>query len=80
MVVKRLIPSDASISRQFEIRNQLVLKIERWAGHKINSVWPKIDVASLEKASGIRCHYVGDNLAGFNLVDEQAYLLFILRN
>ena len=76
MAVK-LIPSDISISEQLERRNRFVAMVERWNRCSIYS--GKINVKQLLIDSGVRCYYVGENLAGFEILDEEDFMLFILK-
>lgn len=78
MAIKSLIPRTGTVSEQCEVRKYIFSAIEKWAGCALN-LDTKVDLERLEKESGIRCHYAGDNLAGFELVNESAYTLFILK-
>jgi hypothetical protein len=79
-MVTKLIPNDVDIYEQFRRRDQFIKMAAEWAGAPVTGGYsPKIDLDQLEKDSGVRCIYVGDNLAGFELVDERAWAIFILK-
>ncbi len=73
----RLIPRDINIYEQFARRDNFFKMIERWCGH--NPVYNTINLDQLEQASGVRCFYVGQNLAGFEIVNTKAYSWFVLK-
>ena len=73
----KLIPSNINIYEQFRIRDNFIKMVERWCGKNPNYV--AIDLNQLEQVSGVKCFYVGQNLAGFELVDPKAYSWFVLK-
>lgn len=75
--MKRLIPRDINIYEQFRRRNEFVAMVTRWC--RANPNFYKISTIELLKVSGVRCWYMGENLAGFELLDEEAYLMFKLK-
>ena len=80
----RLIPNNIDVSEQFKIRYRFIEMVSRWydeVNHE-NSYLEDIafiNTTLLLKESGIRCHYVTGNLAGFFLEDEQQYIAFTLK-
>lgn len=83
MVMRKLIPSDIDIYEQFRHRNRIVGMINKWATSAPTSksalLGDKIHLEQLRNDSGIRCWYVGRNLAGFELEDEKMYSLFLIK-
>ena len=76
MVVK-LIPQDVDIYEQFRRRDNFINMVKRWCRADPNSY--KISTTELLKASGVRCWYMGTNLAGFELLDPEQYTMFVLK-
>ena len=76
MTVK-LIPRDADIYEQFRRRDNFINMVKRWCREDPNS--HKISTTELLKASGVRCWYMGTNLAGFELLDREQYTIFVLK-
>jgi hypothetical protein len=77
----KLVPDNVDIYEQFRRRNQFVRMVERWAGKKSVSgpYCYKVDVKLLEEESGIRCEYLRQNLVRFELVDQKAYTMWLMR-
>lgn len=76
MTVK-LIPNDVDIYEQFRRRDEFIMCVKRWCRADPNL--SKISTIELLKASGVRCWYMGTNLAGFELLDREQYLIFKLK-
>lgn len=76
MVVK-LIPQDVDIYEQFRRRDEFIAMVRRWS--KLHPSYHKISTTELLKASGVRCWYMGTNLAGFELLDPEQYTMFVLK-
>jgi hypothetical protein len=79
----KLIPNDVDINEQFRRRAQFVNMAKRW-NFTVNNVpitndESRIDLNKLQQASGVRCYRVGQNLTGFELVDEKIYTMWMLR-
>jgi hypothetical protein len=72
-----LIPINSSIYEQFKARDEFIALVKNWC--KADPNFYKISTIELLKASGVRCWYVGDNLAGFELLDQEAYMMFKLK-
>ncbi len=72
-----LIPKNCSIYEQFKARDEFIALVTK--RYKTNPNYVKISTIDLLKESGVRCWYVGNNLAGFELLDREAYLIFKLR-
>lgn len=79
-MVTKLIPNDVDIYEQFRRRERFIKLVERWSGIPgFTGLYFKVNLEQLEEDSGVRCFYVGDNLAGFDIVDERMYAFFILK-
>jgi hypothetical protein len=52
--------------------------VNRWE-HSRGLYTENIDTTLLLQESGVRCHYVNDALAGFEVVDQEQYLAFYLK-
>ena len=76
MTVK-LIPQDVDIYEQFRRRDEFVNMVKRWC--KADPNHHRISTTELLKASGVRCWYMGDHLAGFELLDNELYMMFKLK-
>jgi hypothetical protein len=73
----KLIPNNVDIYEQFRRREQFVNMVAKWAKTPVSG--GHLDLKELEKHSGVQCHYVGQNLAGFELVNKEAYTVFVLK-
>jgi len=73
-----LIPKDTLITEQLKIRRRFVEMVYAWARLE-NQNLRKIDTDLLLQVSGVRCHYSGPALAGFELIDTEQYLVFLFR-
>jgi hypothetical protein len=73
----KLIPNNVDIYEQFRRRDQFVKMVEKWSSKSARG--GRIDLKELLKHSGVQCHYVGENLAGFELVNKEAYTMFVLK-
>jgi hypothetical protein len=70
-----LISKNTTVSEQFIQRNQFVNMVQKWSG-----TYSRVDVDALLEASGVKCHYIGfGGLAGFKVVNEKQYVMFVLR-
>ena len=79
-MVTKLIPNDINILEQFRIRDHFEQMVDRWGGRNqiTISYTYRANLKRLEEDSGVRCHYIGTRLAGYELVNEKAYIMFIL--
>lgn len=79
----KLIPNNITVAEQFRIRNQFVSMVEKWKQSLLTTTSKKyleLELQWLERDSGVRCHYTNKGgLVGFKLVDEKAYMWFVLR-
>lgn len=78
----KLIPNDISVTQQFKILGEFLKLVEKWAGvepYQLGPVYVDLDVDQLLKDSGVKCQIMGNRLTGFDIVDDKAYLLFLLK-
>jgi hypothetical protein len=73
-----LISKNTTVSEQFIQRNQFVNMVQKWSGP--DATYSRVDVDALLEASGVKCHYIGfGGVAGFEVVNEKQYVMFVLR-
>ena len=84
--MRNLIPNNITIFEQFQRRTQFMDMVDKWQHSLPGYSQPvrgrnrRIKIEQLLKDSGVRCHYTNQGiLAGFKLVDEKAYVWFVLR-
>jgi hypothetical protein len=65
------------IHDQFKARQQFITQAWLWCG--INPDDCQIDLDRLEKHSGIRCSYLRNRLVGFEIVDVDKYIWWVLQ-
>lgn len=78
----KLIPNDITVEQQFKILGKFLRLVENWAGvprYNIDQICFEIDVDELLKDSGVKCQLLNNRLVGFEIVNKQAYLMFMLR-
>lgn len=77
--MRKLIPNNINIIEQLRIRDQFVYQTEQWC-QSIEIFTNKPNLEWLETNSGVRCHYTNNGvLAGFKVVDEKSYVMWLLR-
>lgn len=72
----KLIPNNIDVTEQFVILNRFLDMVERWQKYAIEN---DIDATELLEASGVKCYKINKRLAGFEIVDFEKYLMFVLK-
>lgn len=77
--MRKLIPNDITVTEQLALRQRFMRMVDKCKDSlPVNA--GKVDLEWLLKDSGVQCHQsFPDELLGFNIVDERAYVWFVLR-